>query len=71
MYVITKLRLFTQIHIFMDIIKKVEPRWKISLPIKYYRKHYTSDVLYIFSCYIHSIQFCTCKFFINTSEYEI
>ena len=30
-----------QIHIAMNIIKKIEHRWRIVLPTKYYNKYYT------------------------------
>lgn len=43
---ITRLRIFVEIHIFMNIIEKVKPR-------QYY---YVLNILYIFVCYSHSGQ---------------
>lgn len=53
-----------QIHIFENRIKKAEPRWKIVLPTKYYRKHYTLDIICILS-YVRFVQVCTYKFPMN------
>lgn len=46
------------------MIKKVEPRQKkkIVLPTKYYRKHYTFDILYIFQATFILCSFSISKF---------
>lgn len=49
-----------QIHIFENIIEKVEPRWKMVLPATYYTNHYNIlNILYILlqreNCFIYHI----------------
>lgn len=60
--VISRLRIFMKIHIYDYIINKIELRQKIVLPNKYYKKHYTLDILDIFSYYVHFVQYSTSKF---------
>lgn len=60
--VINRLRIFMKIHIYDYVINKIELRQKIVLPTKYYKKHYTLDILDIFSYYVHFVQYCTSKF---------
>lgn len=58
------LRVFIQIHIVENIIKKVESQYKIVLLTKYYREQYTLDILYIFLHYVYCVKLR--KFHINT-----
>lgn len=60
--VIDRLRIFMKIHIYDYVINKIERRQNIVSPIKYYKKHYTLDILDIFSYYVHFVQYCTSKF---------
>lgn len=60
-----RLLIVLQIHSLVNVIKKLEPRWKIDLCTKYRRKHRTLLVLYIFSCTLHFVQFFTSTFLIN------
>ena len=40
-----------QIYIFVNVIKKAEPRYNVSLYTKCYTKYCTSDILHIFPYY--------------------
>lgn len=50
----TRPQTFTQIHILGSIIKKGRVLVGRLCAVKYYRKYYTLDVLYIFSYYVRS-----------------
>lgn len=52
---INKLRVFMQIHIFLNAIKKVKPRYEVASPFKYNNAYYTLDILCFYILYV----FCT------------
>lgn len=62
--IIGRLRMFMQI--VENTIGNVEHGQKIVSSVKYYRKRYTLNISYICSYYVHSVQFRSFKFVINS-----
>lgn len=57
MYMITRLQMFMQTHISMNMTKVIEPKQKFFSSIKSYNKYYTLDILYIFVYLVYSVNF--------------
>lgn len=57
MYMITRLQMFMQTHISMNMTKVIEPKQKFLSSIKSCNKYYTLDILYIFAYLVYSLNF--------------
>lgn len=60
----TGFQIFVQIHMFLNVIKEMEPKPRFISSLRHYKEYAILNILYILYL-VHSMHFCSIKFTVN------